>query len=119
VPQDVFPELIRRWADTLASRNLGGHMALYSSRLSRFNSSVNPTREAVRSQKQQAFARMGGARNLQLQNLRVLHPAGADIASATFTTTWTEGGARRSARYRLTFRRAGQNWLIHSEERLG
>jgi hypothetical protein len=119
IQPDLIPGLIRRWADTLASRNVGGHIALYAGRLSRFNGMINPTREAVRMRKEQEFAGLRAARNLQLRDLRVVHPTGSDVASATFAVDWTEGGVQRSHRYRLTFRRSGGNWLIYSEERLG
>ena len=118
-PQGVFPALIRRWADTLAGGDLGGHMELYAGRLSRFNGLINPSIGAVRSRKQQQVAAMRGARDIRLLNLRVVQPSGASIASATFTVTWSDDGERRSGRFRLTFRRSGADWFITSEEQLG
>ena len=65
-------ELIRRWADTLLTRDLPGHMSLYASTLDRFNGSSQVARESVRASKQRLLPGFAGVRRFEIYDLRLL-----------------------------------------------
>jgi hypothetical protein len=99
-----IPALIHRWAETILSRDLDSHMALYSEQSA-----------SLRRNKQALLARFSKVRRFEIHDLRVQHLP-QSRATASFRVEWN---AAPSEGYRFTLGQRNGEWKIQREERLG
>jgi hypothetical protein len=112
---DEFRELIRQWADTLTSRNLDAHVALYATTLTSFYGEADVSRSAVRAWKQRLLGE-AGIRKFEIHGVQ-LRQTRDGVVHARFrvrTDAPDLGGD-----YRMQFRSDSGGWRISAEQRLG
>jgi hypothetical protein len=109
-------EVIRKWADTLASRKLDAHMALYVSTLTSFYGETDVSRERAGAWKKRLLARDADIRVFEIYRvqLRLTRGGVVDARFRVRTDVPNLGGD-----YRLELRPDGSGWRISSEQRLG
>ena len=106
--------LIRQWADTLLTRDLRGHMALYALTLNRFNGSSNVGRETVRTSKQALMSRLAGVTRFEMYDVRLIQRDESVVAEFRIESDipgvvgW----------YRLELHQVSDRWEISGEEKL-
>jgi ketosteroid isomerase-like protein len=110
-------ELIRRWADTLLTRDLPGHMSLYAPTLDRFNGSSHVARESVRASKERVLPGFAGVRRFEIYDFRLL-PSGDGSSIAEFRIESDAAARRVIGWYRLQLRQIDGQWKIYGEEKL-
>jgi ketosteroid isomerase-like protein len=110
-------DLIRRWADTLLSRDLAGHMSLYAVTLDRFNGSSNVPRDVVRASKQRLLAGFAGVRRFEMYDVRLL-PSRDGSVTAEFRIESDAAARDVVGWYRLHLRQVDGQWKINGEEKL-
>jgi hypothetical protein len=110
-------ELIRRWADTLLTRDLPGHMSLYVPTLERFNGLFHVAQENVRVSKQRLLPGFAGVRRFEIYDFRLLSSRdGSSIAEFRIESDAVARGV--SGWYRLQLRQIDGQWKIYGEEKL-
>ena len=113
----LIRDLIRRWADTLLSGDLPGHMNLYAPTLDRFNGSSNVARETVRASKDRLLPGLAGVRRFEMYDFRLLpSPSGSAIAEFRIESDAVARGV--VGWYRLQLRQVDDQWKIYGEEKV-
>jgi hypothetical protein len=110
-------DLLRRWADTLLTRELGGHMRLYALTLDRFNGSSNVARETVRASKELLMSGFADVRRFEIYDVRLLPSRGGSVM-AEFRIESDAVVRGVVGWYRLELRQVGGEWKIYGEEKL-
>lgn len=119
VPADVLG-FLERWRSSLANKNLDAHVSTYAPRVNRFFTKRGVSREQVRKEKAQMFAKYPDINKYDIRDVR-LEKKARDRAVVTFRKDWDTSGSKRfagSERQRLTLRRADGTWQITGEEEL-
>jgi hypothetical protein len=122
-PQAAHPivQLVHRWAETLLSKDLNAHLALYTPVLAHYRGRTNVSHEIVRADRQRLLATLTNIRKFEIYDLTIRQEPGTGRVAAVFRTEWQTGGPKDSslaAWYRLTCSREGSSWRIESEEQL-
>jgi ketosteroid isomerase-like protein len=113
---DEIRRLIRQWADTLASRKLDSHVALYATTVTSFYGETDVSRGGVRAWKQRLFAEEAEIRKFEIHGVQLRRtPEGVVHARFRVRTDAPELGGD----YRLQLRPDGSGWKIYAEQRLG
>lgn len=118
--KDEIAAVLQRWVETLAGRNLDGHMDLYAPMLVKYNGKRNVSKESVRQQKQRFLSENPVLDRYEIRELSVAPAEGGQLLAA-FQSQWVARGnpsANGSARERVTFRRQNGAWKIIGEEQL-
>lgn len=110
-------ELIRRWADTLLTGDVAGHISLYAGTLDRFNGSPNVGRETVKRSKQRVVAGFAGVRRFEIYDVRLV-PSRNGSMIAEFRIESDDGAGGVDGWYRLQMRQVDAQWKIYGEERV-
>ena len=110
-------DLIRRWADTLLTRDLPGHMSLYAVTLDQFNGSSSVARDTVRAFKQRLLSGFVNVRSFEIYDLRVAPSRGGSMI-AEFRVESDAAVREVVGWYRLDVRQVGGQWKIYGEEKL-
>lgn len=113
----LFRDLIRRWADTLLTRDLQGHLSLYAATLDRFNGSLNVARETVRASKQRLLSGLAGVRQFEIHEVRLL-PSRDGSVIAEFRIESDAAARGVVGWYRLHLRYVDDHWKIYGEEKV-
>lgn len=119
-PKDEIAAVLQRWVETLAGRNLDGHMDLYAPMLVKYNGKRNVSKESVRQQKQRFLSENPVLDRYEIRDLSVAPAEGGQLLAA-FQSQWVARGnpaANGSSRERVTFRRQNGAWKIVGEEQL-
>ena len=110
-------DLLLRWADTLLTRDLPGHMSLYAPTLDRFNGSSNVARETVRASKQRQLSGFAGVRRFEMYDVRLLPSHGGSVI-AEFRIESDAVARGVVGWYRLQLRQVDGQWKIYGEEKV-
>jgi hypothetical protein len=119
VPADILG-FLENWRNTLVRKDLDRHVAAYAPRVDKFFRKRRVSRDQVRAEKAQMFAKYPHINKYELRNVR-LNSRSRDKAVVTFRKDWDTSGRTRfagSEQQRLTLRRSGGSWQITGEEEL-
>ena len=108
--------LIKQWADTLTSRRLDAHLALYATTLTSFYGDTDVSRASVREWKKPLFAEDAEIRQFEIHGVQLWRNRdGAVHARFRVRTDLPDLGGD----YRMQLRSVGGVWKISAEQRVG
>jgi hypothetical protein len=111
---------LNSWKASIESRNLDKHLRHYDEELTFFYTQQNVTKDFVRAEREQAFAKFETLK-LELENIDVV-PYSKTEATAVFDKTWDFKGARLhstgSVKQEVELRKIKRDWFIVAEKDL-
>jgi hypothetical protein len=83
-PREAAGKVVYRWARTLSSEDLNGHMDLYAQKLDRFYDRTNVDRNSIRREKQRLLNSNSNGRRQPIRDVSLKEEDGGRLVIAQF-----------------------------------